>query len=67
MLYLMTFSLIDLQTPGLGEGFEAAVVGLLDIVGETAAGQLPARQMIAQTLTARSLSATAGICAIAVF
>jgi len=36
-----------LQIPGLGEGFEASVVSLLDIVGEAAAGQLPGRQMIA--------------------
>jgi hypothetical protein len=28
----------DLQIPGLGEGLEAAVIGFLDIVGETAAG-----------------------------
>lgn len=29
-----------LQAPGLGEGPEAAVVGLLDIIGETAGRQL---------------------------
>jgi hypothetical protein len=30
----------DLQVPGLGEGPEAAVVGFLHIVGETAGRQL---------------------------
>lgn len=28
------------QSPGLGEGAEAAVIGFLDIIGKTAAGQL---------------------------
>jgi hypothetical protein len=36
-----------LQSPGFGEGFEAAVVSFLDVVGETAGGQLLRRQMIA--------------------
>jgi hypothetical protein len=29
-----------LQSPGLGEGVEAAVESFLDIIGEAAAGQL---------------------------
>jgi hypothetical protein len=36
MLYLMSFSLIDLQSPGLGEGIKAAVVSLLCIWWEAA-------------------------------
>ena len=54
------------QIPCLCKSFEAAVVSLLDIIGETTAGQLPARQMISQTLTAYSLVATAGIRAVAI-
>ncbi len=50
-----------LQSPGLGEGGEAAVVAFLDTIREAAAGQLLARQMIAYTLTARPLPLTAGI------
>ncbi len=55
-----------LQPPGLGEGFEAAVVGLLDLVGEAAAGQLLSCEMIAQTVAAGSFSRAAGIRATAV-
>jgi len=32
-----------LQSPGFGEGGEAAVESFLDVVGETAAGQLLGR------------------------
>ena len=32
--------LLVLQSPGLGEGLEAAVVGFLDVVRETAGRQL---------------------------
>jgi len=56
----------DLQFPCLGEGPEAAVVGSLDIVGETAARQLLHIQMVTQTLTARSFSGAAGIRAVAI-
>ena len=50
-----------LQAPGQAEGFEAAVVGFLDVVGETACGQLLHTQMIAYALAAYSLSGTARI------
>lgn len=50
-----------LQIPGLGEGFEAAVVGFLDLVREAAAGQLLRRQVITYALTAHSLLITTGI------
>jgi hypothetical protein len=56
-----------LQSPGLGEGVEAAVESFLDLVGETAAGQLLYRQMIAYTLAAHSLFIAARIGAITVF
>jgi hypothetical protein len=45
-LWLQPAGLIS-QSLGLGEGFEAAVVGSFDIVGEATGGQLPGRQMIA--------------------
>jgi len=43
---------IALQTPGLGEGAEAAVVSFFYIVREAAAGQLLNRQMIPYTFAA---------------
>jgi hypothetical protein len=56
----------NLQIPSLGEGLEAAVVSLLDVVGETAAGKLPARQVISQTLTAYPFITATGIRAVAI-
>ncbi len=41
-LYFPVLIRISLQSPGLGEGGEAAVVSFLDVGGETAAGKLPA-------------------------
>ena len=58
---------VGLQSPGLGEGAEAAVVSFFGTGGEAAAGKLLARQVIAYTLTAHSLSLTAGICTAAIF
>ena len=55
-----------LQSPGLGEGLEAAVVSLFDIVREAAAWQLSGREMIAQAVAAGSFSGAAGIGATAV-
>ena len=55
-----------LQSPGFYEGAEATVVSLLDVLGETTAGQLLRSQMIAYTLTAHSFSITAWICTITV-
>jgi len=50
----------------LGEGSEAAVVSLFDLVGEAAAGKLLSRQMIAQTVAAGSFAGAAGIRAVAI-
>lgn len=47
---------LALESPGLGEGGETAVVGLLGVGREAAAGKLPARQVIAYAVAARALS-----------
>jgi predicted nucleic acid-binding protein len=54
------------QSPGFGEGLEAAVVGSLDVVREAAGGQLLRGQVIAQALAANPFVVAAGIRAVAV-
>jgi hypothetical protein len=43
-----------LQPPRFGKRFEASVVGFLDFWRETAAGQLPRRQVVSNALTAHT-------------
>jgi hypothetical protein len=57
----------NLQSPGLGEGLEAAVVSFFNGWWKTTTGQLLAREVIAYTLTAHPLSITAGVCTAAIF
>ena len=57
---------LSLQIPGLGEGAEASVVSLLDVIGETAAGQFFQGQMIPYAITAYSFFIT-GVCAVTIF
>jgi hypothetical protein len=57
---------VHLQSPSLGEGPEAAVVGFFHIIRKTAAGQLLHTQMVSQAITAYPLFVTAGVCAIAI-
>jgi hypothetical protein len=45
--------------------FKRAVIGALSVIGETAGGQLPAGQMIAQTIAAIPFARTGFIAAIA--
>jgi hypothetical protein len=66
MLHIHERHTSDLQIPGFGEGPEAAVVGFLDVVGETAGRQLLHIQMVAYTLTACPFSAAAGIGTVAI-
>src|SRR3990172_406992 len=49
------------ESPGLGEGLEAAVVGLLGLGREAAAGKLFARQVVAYAVAARALAAATRI------
>jgi len=62
----MEYWRLALQSPGLGEGPETAVVGFLDVVGEAAAGELLHTQMVSYTLTAHAFLVAAGICAVAI-
>jgi hypothetical protein len=57
----------NLQFPGAGEGFEAAVVSFLHVRGETAGGQLLTVQMVTETLTANPLAGTARIRTVTTF
>jgi len=63
---LSWLGLFYLQSPGLGEGRETAVVGFFNIVRKTASGQLLYSQMRLYTFAAYSLFAT-WICTIAIF
>ena len=54
-----------LQSPGVCEGLEAAVVGFFYIVRKTTAGQLLNSQMITYTLAAYPFFVT-GVCAVAI-
>ena len=51
----------SLQLPRLGEGLEAAIVGLLGFRREAAAGKLPAGKVILNTLAAQALPLAGGV------
>jgi hypothetical protein len=65
-LLLIYLRFNELQFPGLCEGAEAAVVGFLHLIRETAAGQLLHPQVISKTVAAYSLFVTARVRAVAI-
>jgi len=56
-----------LQVPCFCEGLKASVVGTLNFLWKTAAGQLARCQMVAYAFAAHTFCAAAGICTFAAF